>query len=159
MHVQLINKVVYYVLPSTGIKIALTLRTAKILQIHHLRYIFYQIPVFRYHARTICFPRLYGFLKVRQSCYSFYFPRTRVPNDWTNFIAFFSECSVLITQSSVFEPSCAELLFTTKILSETSGVRPCLILNIFISNCCILFLVLRKICLVEKFPRKCPYSH
>ena len=65
MHAQLINKVVHCVLLSTGIKTSLTLRTAKILQIHHLRYIFEEIPAFRYHARTIGFPRIYGFLKVR----------------------------------------------------------------------------------------------
>ena len=53
---KLINKVVL-----NGIKTALTLRTAKILQIYYLRYVFYQIPVFRYRARTIWFPPLYGF--------------------------------------------------------------------------------------------------
>ena len=62
MHVHLTHKVFYYVLLSTGIKTALTLRTANVLQIHHLRYIFYQIPVFRDPARTIRFPLLYGFL-------------------------------------------------------------------------------------------------
>ena len=40
MHVQLTHKVFYYVLLSTGIKTALTLKTAKVLQIQLLRYIF-----------------------------------------------------------------------------------------------------------------------
>ena len=69
--------------------------------------------------------------------HTFYFPRKRVPNDWTNFIAFFLECSILIlvTQNSVFQPNCAELLFTTKTLSKTSEMRAYLILNISISSC------------------------